>query len=473
MGNTSDTGRQQQGLPGKVGQALARLLDDEKPGGKRNNIKVLDGVRGIAILMVVVFHVNRVSGDNLWDWRTNPLASAVSSSGGIGVTLFFVLSGFLLFMPFAKALLFKGSWPLLRVYYLRRMFRIFPGYYVSLFLLILVAYQQYLDANHRLNLLLFLTFFMDSSRLTFRTIDGPLWTLATEWQYYMILPLLCIGMALLIKWVPARKRLFAAILCLLGIIVWGLVVRNWGIYYLAHPWKSFLWFPPNVVNVLRFFFFGITGKYTEDFAVGMLISLLYIYAQHPSTRAAFTQRWQQLSPWLWRAGIIILVFGVMWHFQSGQPAAWPFLNGIMPVFDWLNEMLLAIGFGLCIAAILFGSESLQRPFSWPLVRWTGLISYSLYIWHLPLLVLFNTRVLPLFHAQNVYKIYLLYWLWVLLVIFPFSLLIFTFVEKPFMRMGDRLRKAIERKHFERSKRRERESRPAPSQPEQGSAVLHR
>src|SRR5947209_4375049 len=205
----------------------------------------------------------------------------------------------------------------------------------------------------------------------------------------------------------------------------------------------------------------------------MLISILYIYAQHPSTRTAFTQRWQQLSPWLWRAGIIILVFSVMWHFKSGQPAAWPFLNGIMPVFDWLSEMVLAICFGLCVAAILFGSESLKRPFAWQPLRWVGLISYSLYIWHLPLLVLFNTRVLPLFHAHNVYKIYLLYWLWVLLVIFPFSLLFFTCIEKPFMRMGDRLRKAIERKHFERSKVREQAARPAPSRPEPASAVLHR
>ncbi len=473
MDATIDTGKQRQGWLGRVGQALAKLLDDEKAGGKKNTITVLDGVRGIAVLLVVSFHVNLVSGNKLWDWQTNPLASSVTTAGGTGVTLFFVLSGFLLFMPFAKALLFKSSWPLVRVYYLRRMFRIFPGYYISLFLLILVAYQQYLDANHRLNLLLFLTFFMDSSRLTFRTLDGPFWTLATEWQYYMILPLMCVAIAFAVRWVPVAKRLYAIMLCLLGVIACGLAVRLWGLNYSANPGQSFLWFPPAVVNVLMFIFFGITGKYTEDFAVGMLISLLYIYAQHPSTRAAFTKRWQQLSPWLWRAGIIMLVFSAMWHFKSGQPAAWPFLNGIMSYFNWLSDMVLAIGFGLCIAAILYGRESLKRPFAWKPLRWLGLISYSLYIWHLPLLGVLVAEVLPVLHLTNVYVIYLLYWLWVLLIIFPFSLLFFTCIEKPFMRMGDRLRKAIERKHFERSKMREQAARPAPNAPGSEGAVLHR
>ena len=70
----------------------------------------LDGVRALAAGAVAIAHAGI-------PWM--PADTAVLA--------FFVLSGFLLFMPFAKALLFKGSWPLLRVYYLRRMFRIFPG----------------------------------------------------------------------------------------------------------------------------------------------------------------------------------------------------------------------------------------------------------------------------------------------------------------------------------------------------------
>src|SRR5215467_3689449 len=81
---------------------IAYRLDGRENTGKKSNILVLDGVRGVAVLMVIIFHINRVTGDNLWDPRTNPLASSISTAGGTGVTLFFVLSGFLLFMPFAK-----------------------------------------------------------------------------------------------------------------------------------------------------------------------------------------------------------------------------------------------------------------------------------------------------------------------------------------------------------------------------------
>src|SRR5207302_8511508 len=86
----------------RFGHWVESLLDNERKSGKKNTRSVLDGVRGVAVLMVIVFHVNRVSGDNLWNQAEYPLASAISTAGGIGVTLFFVLSGFLLFMPFAK-----------------------------------------------------------------------------------------------------------------------------------------------------------------------------------------------------------------------------------------------------------------------------------------------------------------------------------------------------------------------------------
>lgn len=440
------------GLLKSTWQWVLNILDDDQAGGKRSSITVLDGVRACAILMVVVFHVNRVSGDNLWVWQDNPLTSAFSTAGGMGVTLFFVLSGFLLFMPFAKSLLFSTSWPLVRVYYLRRVFRILPAYYTSLFILILLQSRIYLQPAHRFDLFLFLTFFMDSSRSTFRLLNGPYWTLATEWQFYMILPLICLLLALILKRVPVRRKLQALILCLLGLIIWGLAVRYWGLYYLDHPGRSFLFFPPKVVNDLMFFFFGITGKYTEDFAVGMLLCSLYIYAQHPSTSPTFTQRWQQSTIWLWRVGMLLLVFSVMWHFESGV-RAWHFLYPIMPYYNWLSEMILAFAFAMCMAALLFGSPSLQKPFTWRPMRWIALISYSLYIWHLPLIALFATRGVHHLPFTNIYAIYICYWLWVIGFVLPFAVVYFNLVEKPFMRLGDRWRKVIEKKHAEKLKAR--------------------
>lgn len=435
---------------------LKMVFEEQKHDQQKNTIAVLDGVRACAILFVIIFHINRMNKDDLWNWQSNPLASSVSTAGGTGVTLFFVLSGFLLFMPYANSLLTNARWPLARTFYLRRALRIMPGYYISLIVLVLLARPDYLHLGNLFNFGLFLTFLMDSSSQTFRQLNGPYWTLAVEWQFYMLLPLLALGLALLVKRVSLKYRLRAVTFGLLGIIALGLLVRFCGLYFQDNPTVTLL-VPRPVLNVVLFFTFGQTGKYTEDFAVGMLASLGYIYAQNRPPEHTFTRTLKRLSLWLWGAGILILVFSAMWHFQDDKPA-WPFLNPLMPSFSWLSEMVLAWGYGMCIVAILFGPPRLQRPFAWMPLRWIGLISYSLYIWHLPLLIFFQSRVLPLFpglsnppsYSLDYYLAYMLSWLWALLVIIPFCFCYYVCIEKPGMKLGNRWRKTIETRYRARS-----------------------
>ena len=149
------------------------------------NSAVLDGVRAAACLAVIIFHINLLTF-RLHMWRSDaigPLTSSLALAGDSGVTLFFVLSGFLLFLHYARALVWEGDWPSARRFYLRRVLRIVPGYYVCLFLLIIFTHREYLHLDHLKALGLFLTFFMDSSLATYRQINGPFWTLAVEWQF--------------------------------------------------------------------------------------------------------------------------------------------------------------------------------------------------------------------------------------------------------------------------------------------------
>lgn len=425
-----------------VARWLAALLDDNK---QKNSIAVLDGVRAIAIIVVIVYHINRVTHDNLWTMFRYPLLSSVSTSGSSGVVLFFVLSGFLLFMPYAKALLFEENWPQAKVFYLRRVLRIMPGYYLSLFLLILITNPQYLQRDHLKELALFLTFWMDSSVHTFRQLNGPYWTLGIEWWFYMSLPFLCLGLYALMRRVPLNRRLPALLGCLVGLMIWGLFLRYWGFYLMAHPNVTFL-LPRNLLNIVMFFLFGRNGKYLEVFALGMTVSLFYIYSRYADPQSRVAAYIRRASYWLWGAGILVLLFADMWHFTHDYNFhGWAFFNAIVRYFAFLGDFTSAIGYALCVTAILFGALSLKAFFAWTPLRWIGLISYGLYIWHLPLIYFFKYEVLPHLHILNRYTAYSLYWLWLLVIVVPFALLIFVTVEKRWMKLGDQWRAKLEKR----------------------------
>ena len=208
------------------------MLSFFKITAQKNSIAVLDGVRAIACFTVIFYHINIITQDkHIHIWKLDmigPLAAAVAFAGWCGVTLFFVLSGFLLFMPYARAILFDKAWPDWKRYYIRRIFRIWPGYFISLVLIILWFHRGYLQPVHRIDLVLFATFFMDSTAQTYQAINGPFWTLAVEWQFYMLLPLLALALGVLVRHGPLQWRIWMLTMCLMGVVVWGVLTRAWG-----------------------------------------------------------------------------------------------------------------------------------------------------------------------------------------------------------------------------------------------------
>ena len=179
----------------------------------------------------------------------------------------------------------------------------------------------------------------------------------------------------------------------------------------------------------------------------MLISLCFVYAQRPDAGGKLLAKGRRLSSWLWGGGILLLVFSYMWHFNH-ESHGWPFLNGLLPYYDWLSDILIAIGYGACMAAILFGPAHLKRPFASRFLRWIGLISYSLYIWHLPLLILLSQHLPIHLLGMNRYTVYAINLLWVLVIIFPVAVLSYVLIEKPWMNLGDDLRRKIEKRHHQ-------------------------
>ena len=108
-------------------------------GAVRTRVRfpLVDALRAIAALLIVGYHVAFVSG-GLGPDGTGPWLSGLN----VGVPLFFVISGFLLYRPWVAARLAATAPPSTRVYALRRALRILPAYWVALVLIVLLLGRE-------------------------------------------------------------------------------------------------------------------------------------------------------------------------------------------------------------------------------------------------------------------------------------------------------------------------------------------
>jgi peptidoglycan/LPS O-acetylase OafA/YrhL len=436
-----------------LNQSATDALNALNGGKQQKTIKALDGVRAIACLSVMSFHLNLFSFyGHVWSPYLDTIGalfSSVTLLGETGVMLFFILSGFLLFLPFAKAMLLDQPWPSLRRYYVRRVFRILPAYYVALLLITLYLHPEYFQPAHLHDFWLFLTFRMDFP-ITYQQLNAPFWTLAIEFQFYLLLPLIAGLMCKCVRWGSVSLRLMKIVLCLLVLMAWGLFTRYWG-FIMTSPNVNEPLLPNNIVTIIKPYIFGTSGKYFEVFALGMLSAVAYILLQNISDSSRLKSRLRRLSPFLFVFGLIILNVVDVWHYyvvyMHGKSLHFldPYQNFLVDFKDVLNPFGFALGYGCCLFAILHGPNALKRPFEWAPLCWIGCISYSLYIWHDPFVLFFLYTFLPKFQqlgwSQPVQ--YVVYAAWIVITTFPLSLTFYRWVEMPGIRLGEKVCSLIE------------------------------
>ncbi len=159
-----------------------------------NFIAEVDGIRFLAIITVIFYHVQlffvaktpfKFNFDNGLHW--------LIQNGFKGVEIFFVLSGFILALPFANYFLTGGKKPNLKNYYLRRLTRLEPPYFLALILFfILHIIKGVYPARDLFNGLLFnLAYLQNFTWFHTQPIIGNItWTLEIEVQFYLIMPFL-------------------------------------------------------------------------------------------------------------------------------------------------------------------------------------------------------------------------------------------------------------------------------------------
>ncbi|MDP9018263.1 MAG: acyltransferase, partial [Candidatus Eremiobacteraeota bacterium] len=153
-----------------------------------NRLAVLDGLRGIAILLVVWFHIWQIS------WLAAPLPALqfIPEGGFLGVDIFFFISGFVICYPFVRAKLEGTARPTWGHFYYRRAIKIVPSFVLSIAVVYAIGYAatQGGGGDAFRDIVTHLFFVHNWFAPTYGSINGVLWTLAVEVQFYCLFPLI-------------------------------------------------------------------------------------------------------------------------------------------------------------------------------------------------------------------------------------------------------------------------------------------
>src|SRR5438105_1562413 len=188
---------------------MRRMLVDRHPEesvrSEIGHVDAIEALRAVALLWVVLFHYLLVRAPgaadpwNAWVASIAPLDSLLRN-GYLGVDLFFLITGFLLILPWVRHAMQGRAAPRARDFYVRRIRRIVPAYYVQLVVLFLVmlplvhgiAFARANAGFVGLNAAAHALFLHYTTPITSGSLElnGALWTLTLEAEYYLLLPLL-------------------------------------------------------------------------------------------------------------------------------------------------------------------------------------------------------------------------------------------------------------------------------------------
>jgi len=322
----------------------------ERPAGTGGSLAVINGLRGWAIAGVVWHH----SGQPLFTptgfaaRRFGPYLfapQALVSHGAFGVNLFFILSGLVLALPYARGERRMASMADARAYYARRARRLLPLYYlvlaVSFYMRPLAKLSSETYFRDVLSLATF-TFSFNELRF-FSWYDPVLWSLSVEVWFSVAFPVVVLAWQRL----GMRRVLFVA-------LAMSLAVRLYAT--LRHP---------GVVAALDFIKDSLAGR-LDDFVVGMALAV-----------------WFARSPAWSRGAIVTALLGGLCLLDLCANG-WDnvFAHRLPYVLAAAINDVQAAGFALITASLLaFPPRLVALPFVAPPIQLLGMMSYSVYLWH--------------------------------------------------------------------------------------------
>ncbi|GAB7067943.1 acyltransferase [Mycobacterium hodleri] len=349
---------------------------------RRARIIGLDGVRGLLCLSIAVTHITgHYSPKTAATWQTNVF--------GFSLVYFFVLSGFLLSLPFVRNLIkdrAAATLPNVTDYTVHRLARIMPAY-VLIFLFVNFVLQVSYVANPALQplgtddgtgmitdpgmLIANLTLTQSYFPAYIQTGINPSWSLTLEYAFYASLPVLFLVVFRLRKRLSVNPLVLAtavpAFLLVLGLVgrafipvvfahsgTTDLMLLNWGPNWAAVFTKSFL-------------------TNADNFALGMLAAIVFVAMERGELPERLSRRVRMLStvailPVLLGCGVLLVFASEFVTAGVGIVAALMILIIVAPLARHQKSRLAT--------ALDF------RP-----IRFVGEISLSAYLWHFPVLLM--------------------------------------------------------------------------------------
>jgi peptidoglycan/LPS O-acetylase OafA/YrhL len=330
--------------------------------GRRHGFPCFDGLRAIAAVSVVLVHTAFPSGfttrSRTWGAYTSRLE--------IGVAVFFLISGFLLYRPFVEAHLAGRSRPAFGPYMRRRVLRIVPAYWVALFFAAYVLHTVPPIHGAR-SAVVYFGFLQIYFRPYILGGISAAWTLCVEVSFYLFLPLYALGLA---AWSGRRGRQGGPgdrLRCeILGLV---------GLFALSQLYKVAVYAEPSRPQ---------TGAGTwlpaqlDLFAFGMALAVASAWwSEHGEEPAVLGSRLMPAAAWIGALGTFWLV---------STHAGLPRLPLYQATFAQAEDRQLLYGlFALfLLLPAVFGPQErgpVRALLRWRPIVWTGLVSYGIYLWH--------------------------------------------------------------------------------------------
>ena len=306
-------------------------------------IDSLDGLRGMAALIVFLSHT---SNDRIF---LLPFLDC-SGIGKMGVYLFFILSAFLLTVPFLRLGDAVTNKMFLLNYALRRFFRIYPlyGAYLVVALASSILLWRLFDLHRPVGIPFFLSWQDFVNHVLLMKGKGVTWSILVEFRYYLVLPLVAIMYSLILK-----KHVGASL----------------GATFLMIAGCQLIWpQSESLANDTRL------GPYLSIFLLGSLLALLF-------------HRWEESSladnkmAALVIEGLGILA-GLTLIFMIPSVSSWV-LGEDIP-FNYYHKEFLLFGllWSLVVFACVTGAGGIKKIFEAPALRFVGFVSFSVYLLHI-------------------------------------------------------------------------------------------